>query len=152
MEKIYVVTYGCYSGYTIDKIFSKREDAERYCALQNTNEGYSFGDTEKELDEEVEFYWECGYKVEEYPLNDVEIVSPTQSLKTRYRYYWYPDREDDVDSYGTIYANKSSIKIALYSKEKVYVVAILDSNLSIEQVKKMIRDEVANYVATTNLL
>lgn len=35
MDKIYVVTSGCYSEYQIEMIFTNLEDAEKYCAFQN---------------------------------------------------------------------------------------------------------------------
>ena len=50
MDKIYVVTSGCYSSYCIEKIFLKREDADQYCALQNANDGWSINDNKSDLD------------------------------------------------------------------------------------------------------
>ena len=149
MDKVYVVTSGCYSSYMIEKIFSKREDAEQYCALQNKNDGWSLDGLEKEDTDDLKFELECGYKVEEYPLDDVKLLVSSQPIK---RTYGYERRngEEWLTSYGTIYANKSSIKVELYSEvgyseKSVRVIAVLDSNLSMEQVKKIIRDEVASY-------
>lgn len=39
MNKVYIVTSGAYSDYSIEKVFDNREDAEKYICLHN-NDGY----------------------------------------------------------------------------------------------------------------
>ena len=39
MNKVYIVTSGAYSDYSIEEVFDNREDAEKYICLYN-NDGY----------------------------------------------------------------------------------------------------------------
>lgn len=149
MKKIYVVTSGCYSDYTIEKIFSKREDAEKYCALQNTQNGWSSNDLSEEHIRDLS--WEYEYRVEEHPIDDVDVLSTTASLKRKYIYTLHYG-EEYFHSYGEVYTEKNHIKISEYSEQEIKAAAIFDSDWPREKVQKIMRDEIARYKAGKHFL
>lgn len=136
MDKIYVVTQGCYSDYHIDKIFSTRKAAEKYCALQNA--AY-WGVEQSEMDT---YAWELECRVEEYPLDAVRIMEDETPLKKRYVYF-SENGEEHFTSHGVVYAEKDNVQITQYAKDCFYVAAILDNDVPEEKVKKIIYDEIA---------
>lgn len=151
MDKIYAVTSGCYSDYRIEKLFTNLEDAERYCALENAKNSW-------EEDGEFEFrtYWEyeCKYecRVEEYPLDDVQIEMIEKPMRKRYIYTKYKDGEERIYSYGVTYANKPFVKVLEYSKDEVQVAVVTEYDVSEEKLKKIIYDAIARKRAAVNFL
>ena len=143
MNKIYVVTEGCYSEYHIDKIFSTQEAAEQYCALQNTNSTWAESEEEKQDGS----CWDYEYRVEEYPLDDVQIMAAKQSIKKRYLYSGWKSAEF-LNTSGVIYETKNSVRITEYGRDFIKVAAVLDNDMPEEKVKKIIYDEIARYKAT----
>lgn len=149
MNKVYVVTSGIYSDYSIEKVFSNREDAEKYCALENSNSIFYSCDEMCELDREL--YWEYECRIEEYTVDDAKIDLQVEQIKKRYIYSRYKD-EEYFTSYGTIYTNRSFVKVTEYTKERVGVAVIVDYDMPIESVKKIVYDEIAKYGAAANNL
>jgi len=56
MNKVYVVTAGCYSDYHIVAVFSTKEKAEEYIAYHGTNNTLEEYELDKELDREVSLW------------------------------------------------------------------------------------------------
>lgn len=143
MGTIYVVTEGCYSEYHIDKVFSTKEAAEGYCALQNAN---SFWKTsEKELYDDS--CWDYEFRVEEYPLDDVQLIAGEQPMKKRYLYS-AGDGYEFLRTSGVTYEERNSVKVKECRGNTVRVAAILAYDMPEDKVKKIIYDEIARYKAS----
>lgn len=56
-KEIYIVTSGSYSDYCIEKVFTKKEDAEEYCRIMNQSGGWHYEEA----------------RVETHSVDDVEI-------------------------------------------------------------------------------
>lgn len=56
-KEIYIVTSGSYSDYCIEKVFTKKEDAEEYCRIMNQSGGWQYEEA----------------RVETHSVDDVEI-------------------------------------------------------------------------------
>ncbi len=148
MDKIFVVTSGCYSDYSIEKIFTTREAAEKYCASENAKKAWP------SLDNEDEFgvsNWENECRVEEYPVDNVQFVLTEKPMKERYIYTRYQDKEY-FTSYGTTYAKDSFVKVMKDTKECVQVAIVADYNTPTEKLKKIVYDEIARKKAAVNFL
>ena len=147
MDKIYVVTSGCYSDYSIEKLFTNLADAEKYCALENAKNLW-------EEDGEFEYgpYWEYECRVEEYLVDDVQIEMIEQPMRKRYIYTKYKNGEEHIYSYGVIYAKKSCVKVMEDSKDVVKVAVVTEYDVSEEKLKKIIYDEIARKRAAVNFL
>lgn len=143
MSTIYVVTEGCYSEYHIDKVFSTKEAAEGYCALQNAN---SFWKTsEKELYDDS--CWDYEFRVEEYPLDDVQLIATERPMKKRYLYSAV-DGYEFIRTSGVTFEERNSVKVSECRGNTIRVAAILDYDMPEEKVKKIIYDEIARYKAS----
>ena len=62
--KVYVVTHGCYSDYTIDGVFLEKENAISWCNMMRD-----------EADKD-DLFDPRDYNIEEYPISDFEDLPP----------------------------------------------------------------------------
>lgn len=158
MDKIYVVTSGCYSEYQIEMIFTNLEDAEKYCAFQNAKwykDEDDFKDDKEEFSvEDLYFHWDMQSRIEEYPIDNAEIALNEKPMKKRYVYKRASNGEEHIYSCGVIYANKSFVKVTEDEDTKGCIEAaiVTDCDVSTEKLKKIIYDEIAKKRATVNFL
>lgn len=150
MDRIYAVTSGGYSDYRIEKLFTNLSDAEKYCALENAKNSWSSSEEENEIG--LGLYWEYECRVEEYPVDNVQLAMSEKPMKKRYIYTRYSDGEEHIYSYGVIYTNDSYVKLMEDSKERVKVTVITGYDVSEEKLKKIIYDEIARKRAAVNFL
>ena len=146
MDKIYVVTSGCYSDYCIEKIFTSRLEAEKYCALENERNSFD-EDSEWELGP----YWQYECRVEEYPVDDVQLAMSEKPMRKRFIYVRC-EGEEHIYSYGVKYMNESYVRVLEDTKERVKVAVIAEYDVTEEKLKKIIYDEIARNRAAVNFL
>ena len=144
MDKVYVVTSGDYSEYSIEKIFSTREMADKYCAMENVA---TFNYCQDEKDPSWGSYWNYECRVEEYPIDEAIAMCDTKSMKKRYIYKQWGGREE-LCEHGTVYGQKSSIKMMSGYAVDVQLAVVVDYDMPEEKVKRIIYDEIAKYRAT----
>ena len=88
---VYIVTSGEYSDYGIDAIFSTYDKAEKFIALKN--------------DEKNSYLWHEEYNIEEYAVDDCEIISKNPMY---YHYEYLPMTNTIRDKQPTFrYGNPS---------------------------------------------
>lgn len=144
MDKVYVVTSGDYSEYSIEKIFSTREMADKYCAMENATTFYCCQD---ENDPSWGSFWNYECRVEEYPIDEAIAMCDTKSMKKRYIYKQWGEKEE-LCEHGTVYGQKSSIKMMSGYGVDVQLAVVVDYDMPEEKVKRIIYDEIAKYRAT----
>lgn len=93
-KEIYVVTVGCYSDYGIDKIFTKKEDADEYCRIINQS-GRA---------------WEDDARVETYPLDDVELTTRKVICIQATKAKWKDDYTFDYKIIDMLDEDRSAIR------------------------------------------
>lgn len=102
-KKVYVVTYGWYSGYSIKRIFADKKAAITYCAVHNKLHPY-MGSSDI-------------YRVESYTLDDDAIKGRTPYV---YAYKGYTQLVPDVSE--PIIVKKSEADKAIHKYSHVWVV------------------------------
>ena len=124
---VYVCTSGTYSDYSIDAIFTDKEQAEIYCAIHD--DGYNYP------------------QVEEWNTDEVK-VEPCDSIKrTWIVYIKFDGTVHSCDSKLTI---KDCNKIELYGRNrtiKYRVWVTLDKDIPEEKALKIAFDNLAKYKA-----
>lgn len=135
--KIYVITQGEYSDYTICAVSVDKDDAERKCALLNQNVRYG------------EY---C--EIEEYDTDDMEVET-TEEVKKRFE-MCVRERTGEIKWFIESYLTFENIDEAYYIKRDCFdcgkdrcieVVATLPKDTTEEQAKKIMLDRVAKFKA-----
>ena len=129
MNKVYIVTSGAYSDYSIEKVFDNREDAEKYICLYN-NDGY----------------WNM--RIEEY---DICKNAELKNVKVHYGISFIM-RGNRIISFCIVCENKpieTNINGSEHTHSKSYYGTLPLSNKNIfkdkDAVKKIIYDAVAKF-------
>ena len=131
MNKVYIVTSGAYSDYSIEEVFDNREDAEKYICLYN-NDGY----------------WNM--RIEEY---DICKNAELKNVKVHYGISFIM-RGNRIISFGIVYENKpieTNINGSEHTRSKSYygILPLSDRNIFKDKdvVKKIVYDAVAKFKA-----
>lgn len=139
MAKVYVVTSGDYSDYSIDRVFSNREAAEKRCAT-----------------------WEYKHdepRIEEYELEDgsnIEMEHVYKALEFDMRYTYYNDTVHITDIEMKYGVNPFEEKIRMKEKTTVrngeeielyYGVIPVNKTVKNEEAEKIIFDRIAKWKA-----
>lgn len=133
--KVYVITQGGYSDYSIRAVSLDKDDAERKCAILNRN--VRNGD-----------YCE----IEEYDTDDM-VVETTEEVKRKFEMSvdartgevtWFSGLYLTFDNDNRVYFYK---KYDFVSDKRIEAVATLPSDTTEEQAKKIMLDRVAKFKA-----
>lgn len=135
--KVFIITQGEYSDYSIRAVSLDKGDAEMKCALLNRNV-------------------RCGEycKIEEYDTEDM-VVYATEEVKKRFRMIvccntgdirWYEESHLTFDDENKIYFSKTDC-FKCGSDKHISIVATLPANTTEEQAKKIMLDRVAKFKA-----
>ena len=131
MTKVYVITRGEYSDYDIERIFSTREAAEKYCAMDN-NEYYT-------------------PTIEEWDLEDGSNIV----CSNVYKAIWFVERYYGL-SFKIVYSNKPfmrdiqkdrKVKFGCISGISGYIPITKEIENKAEIIKKIIHDNIAIWKA-----
>lgn len=135
--KVFIITQGEYSDYSIRAVSLDKDDAERKCALLNRNV-------------------RCGdyCEIEEYDTDDI-VVDTTEEVKKRFEMSvrsstgeikWFIESYLTFDDENKVYFSKRDCFD--YGKDRIInVVATLPANTTEEQAKKIMLDRVAKFKA-----
>lgn len=135
--KVYVVTSGAYSDYTIQRIFLDKKKAEYWVATQNMQRGYITvsRNIEHHRFPSVRLY---DYRIEEYETS-CESVEPSGSRQVVYLYTPYSDGEPIFGTPETYYEEDKM-------GNKYYEIKS-SKKLGREKVKKIVQDMKTEYQA-----
>lgn len=131
MSKVYAVTRGTYSDYSIEKLFTTREAAEKYCAINHSKYWDNTLIEEWELEDGSNIQCENVYKA----------IACSVSDKDSYIIDW-------VFRYSTSPYKFSAITTAKISYTK-YIIPINRDVTNADHIRKIIHDTVAQYKAGT---
>lgn len=135
MTKVYIVTSGEYSDYSIKKVFSSLEKAEKYCARVNVkDEGYS------------DFYYGACY-VEEFNLDDCEV---SDSINVFYEYLFYFENQNNVEPIITSDKPVTTVRELPYDSLKHTAVCVTLNERNYAKAKKIQQDYLAKKKAEQN--
>lgn len=135
--KVFIITQGEYSDYSIRAVSLDKGDAERKCALLNRN---------------VRNGEYC--QVEEYDTDDM-VVDTTEEAKKRFEMSvcqntgeirWYEELYLTFNDENRIYFSKADC-FKCESDKHISIVATLPTNTTEEQAKKIMLDRVAKFKA-----
>lgn len=127
MDKVYIITYGNYSDYSICAVFSTRDKAEEYIQQHGT----VFRIEEHLLDEAVEQseIWSVEIGLSSHKIKQCESVSDS----------WNKDKVDEFRVFGPVFSSDEwSIKMVLKAD-------------SMDRVIKVANERVAQIVANKDL-
>lgn len=135
--KVFIITQGEYSDYSIRAVSLDKDDAKRKCAMLNRNV-------------------RCGEycEIEEYDTDDM-VVHITEEVKKRFRMIvccntgdirWYEESYLTFDDENKIYFSETDC-FKCGSDKHISIVATLPANTTEEQAKKIMLDRVAKFKA-----
>lgn len=135
--KVFIITQGEYSDYSIRAVSLDKDDAERKCATLNRNV-------------------RCGEycEIEEYDTDDM-VVETTEEVKRRFELTarqntgeirWYEESYLTFDDEYKIYSSKTDC-FKCGSDKHISIVATLPANTTEEQAKKIMLERVAKFKA-----
>lgn len=133
--KVYVITSGSYSDYSIEAVSVDKDEAERICATLNTKRKYDFDD------------W-CS--IEEYDTDEMKVESENE-VKIRYEMeVKYTDGKIlYFDNHGYFVFNDiNTIKVTRrYENKRIEIVATFSKDTDPDKAKKIMLYRVAKFKA-----
>lgn len=129
--KVYIITSGCYSDYSIDAVSLDRGEAEKICATLNNN---------RCMDEFCE--------IEEYDTEDIKIDTKNE-IKTRFRMIvGYKDTEIEMfECPHPVTADVNEISVERYGDgaDRIEIIATLPRGMTEDRAKKIMFDRIAKF-------
>jgi hypothetical protein len=121
-KKVFIVTSGSYSDYTIEAVFSNEGDAQRYCNIRNATLPYP-----------------C-YEVEHFNMDEIEVVPP-KYMEATYKLYQVPSEMSRIRFGETSIYHEPFIQ---FENEFVCTVRFnMDKNV----MKRAVYDQYAQFMA-----
>ena len=126
--KVYIITHGEYSDYSIDCVFSDKAAAEKFCAIHN-NTGDRYG---------------YPYEIEEYEMDEVKIEG---DVKVYYKYNFTITKSGKISYPDLFYVTSSEpVKVTELHYGDYSVTVTLDEDNK-ERAEKIACDKLAEYKA-----
>lgn len=126
--KVYIITHGEYSDYSIDCVFSDKAAAEKFCAIHN-NTGDRYG---------------YPYEIEEYEMDEVKIEG---DVKVYYKYGFIITKSGKISYPDLFYVTSSEPVKVTELRYGEYSVTVTLNEDDRKRAEKIACDELAKYKA-----